>query len=250
MGIDALRLRGVGKSYGNRAILSGIDLRLAPGECVAVMGRNGSGKSTLLRLAATLVRPTAGTVEVAGIDAGHHPEHARAGLSLLSQEAPLYPELTPREHLRWWARVQGMPDAPGRIDAALAAAGLARDGGHAHATGPPTRRGSDLPVRSLSRGTRQRLAIAMALLPDRPLLILDEPFTALDDEGRAWLVGEVAARRGRQAILLALHDEAQAAALANRTLHLRGGALQATGGTPHAIGGIPPETGDGPGATP
>ena len=174
-----------------------------------MLGANGAGKSTLLRVAATVARAD-GTVEVGGIDAAREPERARRGLVHLGQEAPAYGELSPREHLRWWARVQ--PDCRAGPDEALAAAGLS------HAL--------DVPARALSRGMRQRLALAMALLPRRGLLLLDEPFTGLDARGRSWLEAELQARRGGQAMLVALHDPAQARALADRVVRLEGGRLE------------------------
>ncbi|MEA3190078.1 MAG: hypothetical protein QOD77_660 [Thermoplasmata archaeon] len=200
-----LRLAGVRKSFDGAEVLRGVDLQLGPGERVALLGPNGAGKSTLLRIAATLSRPAAGTVHVGGVDAAKDPEAARRRLSLLTQDAPLYPELTPAEHLHWWARVQGVPGDDGLLKEAGLAAHL------------------QTPVRDLSRGTRQRLALAMALLPERPLLLLDEPFASLDAQGTAWLEGRFARHRG--AILVALHDEAQAARVAHRAVRLQEGRL-------------------------
>jgi len=210
-GQAALRLQGVTKSFGGHAVLRGLELEVRPGQCVALLGPNGAGKSTLLRIAATLARPREGQVHVAGIDARREPESARAQLSILTQEAPVYPELTPHGHVRWWARVQRLP-APD-ADARLQEAGLA------HA--------AHQPARNLSRGMRQRLALTLALLPDRPLLLLDEPFAALDEAGRAWLSSNLTARRGRTAVVMALHDAAQAQALANSVLRLNAGRLEA-----------------------
>ena len=212
MAEPALRMRGVRKTYGRRPVLQAIDVEVAAGETVALLGANGSGKTTLLRVAATLARPDTGDVAVAGANALKEPEQARARLSVLTQEAPLYPELTATEHLRWWARAQGLPSpGTGRI---LAEAGLAR--------------AADQPARSLSRGTRQRLALCMALLPDRPLLVLDEPFTALDDEGTHWLQEELRERSRRgQAVLLSAHGAAEAQQVARRLVRLRDGALEA-----------------------
>lgn len=206
----ALRLRGISKSFGGHAVLRGLDLEVPDKSAFAVLGPNGAGKSTLLRIAATLARSREGEVEVCGIDARKDPELARRQLSILTQEAPVYPELTPHEHVRWWARVQGLP-APD-ADARLQDAGLARV---AHQ-----------PARSLSRGMGQRLALSLALLPERPLLLLDEPFAALDDAGRAWLAAELATRRGRQALVVALHDVTQARILADRVVSLRAGRLE------------------------
>ena len=204
----ALRLRGVAKRYGARSILRGLDLDVADGETVAVLGPNGAGKSTLLRIAAGVSRPDAGTVEVAGHDARREPLATRRACSFLSQEAPLYDELTPAEHVAWWARLHGREASAAAADQALLAAGLARLAHHA--------------VRTLSRGERQRLALALALLPQPRLLVLDEPFTALDAVGHAWLESILAARKasGRGATLLSLHDEAAAARVAGRVVRL------------------------------
>jgi heme ABC exporter ATP-binding subunit CcmA len=207
----ALRMWEVAKSYGRTQVLRNIELEVAAGESVALLGANGSGKTTLLRVAATLARPSAGSVHVAGIDAGREPERARGRLSFLTQDAPLYPELTPLEHVRWWARAQGIP-SPGAAHL-LHGAGLA---------------GVDAkPVRTLSRGQRQRLALTLAFLPDRPLLLLDEPFAALDEAGQSWLEERLQQRhRTGQAILFTAHDHGHARKLADRTVHLRDGMLE------------------------
>jgi ABC-2 type transport system ATP-binding protein len=204
----ALRFRGVTKRYGARTVLRDLDLDVAAGETVAVLGPNGAGKSTLLRIAAGLARPDAGTVEVAGHDARKDPLAVRKACSFLSQDAPLYDELTPAEHVVWWSRLLGAEHArpDGATDQVLLQAGLSRLAHHA--------------VRTLSRGERQRLALAMALLADPQVLILDEPFTALDSVAHAWLESILVARQGRGATLLSLHDEAAAARVTQRVVRL------------------------------
>jgi ABC-type multidrug transport system ATPase subunit len=197
----ALRLRGVAKRYGPRAVLRGATLDLAPGETVAVLGPNGAGKSTLLRIAAGLARPDQGTVESARRPA------------FLHQDAPLYDELTPAEHVAWWARLHGLPRDDATVDGRLSEAGLARLAHH--------------PAGTLSRGERQRLAVALALLPDPAVAVLDEPFAALDAVAHAWLESLLAARRGRAATLLSVHDEAAARRVADRAVRLAGGRLEA-----------------------
>ncbi|MFO1535057.1 MAG: ATP-binding cassette domain-containing protein [Thermoplasmatota archaeon] len=204
-------MAGVHKRLGGRPVLRGVGLDLPPGRTVALLGPNGAGKSTLLRIAAAASRPDQGIVEVNGTDARRDPDGARRHASLLLQQAPVYAELTPHEHLAWWSRVRDLHLPADRVEAATVECGLAR---HAHQ-----------PAGSLSRGQQQRLALAMALLPEAPLLLLDEPFTALDEDGRAWLEGRLAARRGTGATLLALHDAAQAARLADATLRLDAGVL-------------------------
>ncbi len=209
MATAALTLTGIAKSYGRRPVLRDVDLEVLSGETVAILGANGSGKSTLLRLAATIARPDAGTVLVGGANARTEPEAARRNLSVLLQDAPTYAELSPHEHLAWWSRLQGCTVGNAAVEVATLEAGLARV---AHR-----------PAGTLSRGQRQRLGIAMALLPDRPLLLLDEPFAALDADGCKWLEARLEARRG--ATLLALHDERDAGRLADRMLRISGGRL-------------------------
>jgi ABC-2 type transport system ATP-binding protein len=206
----ALRLRGVAKRYGARTVLKDLHLDVAVGETVAVLGPNGAGKSTLLRIAAGLARPDAGSVEVAGHDVRRDPLAARKACSFLSQDAPLYDELTPAEHVAWWARLHGRDAGEAAANQALLQAGLASLAHH--------------PVRTLSRGERQRLALALALLPDPAVLILDEPFAALDSVAHAWLESILAARRvgGAGATLVSLHDEAAAARVASRLVRLGG----------------------------
>lgn len=211
---DALRLVGVDKHYGERRVLSQVDLVVARGECVALLGANGAGKSTLLRVAATLARPTSGHVEVGGIDARKEPEAARRSLFFLAQDAPLYDELSPMEHVRFWENLRGSPE--GGDDAGclrrLADAGLAP---LAH------RRAGEL-----SRGQRQRVALAAAEVGEPGLLLLDEPFTALDAGSQVHLTTMIERRRGRGATLVVLQDAAQAARLADRVVTLRHGRLE------------------------
>ncbi len=206
----ALRLQGIRHHYGPRAILLDVDLLLGAGEAVALLGSNGAGKSTLLRIAATVLRPGAGTVEVAGLDAAAQPAAARARLGFLPQEAPAYPELTPVEHVRWWSQLHGRH---GDAATLLAEAGLSAV--------------ANRPAGTLSRGQRQRLGLTLATLADPPLLLLDEPSASLDAEGRAGLGRLLAARHGRRATLLVLQDEAEARRLADRLVRLRGCRLEA-----------------------
>lgn len=191
----ALRLHQVTKRLGGRTVLRQVSLDVAPGETLAILGPNGSGKSTLLRVAAGQSRPDAGAAERDG------------AASFLGQDAPAYAELTPAEHVAWWARLWRKPHDAAAVHAALAEAGLLA---LAHR-----------PAGTLSRGERQRLALALAFLPDAPLLVLDEPFTGLDTVAHAWLESRLAARRASgKATLLALHGEDAAARVADRVMRL------------------------------
>jgi len=164
--VPVVEARGLARRYGAVRALAGVDLRLSAGEVLLTLGPNGAGKSTLLRTLAGLLRPTAGSVTVAGRLLSRDDPDARRPIGLLSHQSLLYDELTLLENLRLAARLYDLPDAASRSLAALEAQGLAD-------------RRHDRP-RSLSRGMQQRAAIARALLHDPRLLLLDEPFTGLD----------------------------------------------------------------------
>lgn len=173
-----LRFEAVAKRH-RRAVLDGLDLHVARGEMVSVVGPNGCGKTTLLRLAATLDRPTAGRVLVDGHDTVSDGEAARTALGWAGDTPGLFAELTVRANLRAAADLRGQPHA--EADAALDALGL---GGVA-----------DLRAGRLSRGWAQRVALARAVVGDPPLVLLDEPGAGLDAEGAARLDALLAARR-------------------------------------------------------
>lgn len=196
-----LEARGLERRFGRHGVLRGVELDVADGERLVLLGPNGSGKTTLLRLLAGVLRPTAGTVR----HDGHDPTgpEGRRGLCLVTQDAPVYPELTAREHVDWWVRLHGAGEAP----AALADAGLGRL--------------ADRSAGELSRGQRQRLALAMALAARPRTLLLDEPTTALDAEGQAWLADRIL-RLGATTVV-ATHEPGLAAALDATTRRLEGG---------------------------
>ncbi len=154
------------KSFGPRQALAGVDLRVAPGECVVLCGPNGAGKTTLLRILATLARPTSGVVRIAGLDPAKAGAEVRQHIGFLSHRTLLYDDLTAEQNLAFYARMYAIPDAQARIDGLLERVGL-------------TARRHDL-VRTYSRGMQQRLAVARAVLHRPALVLLDEPYTGLD----------------------------------------------------------------------
>jgi ABC-2 type transport system ATP-binding protein len=180
--------------------VDGIDLRVEPGEIFGVLGPNGAGKTTTLKMLATLLEPTSGEARVLGIDVRERPREVRARLgAMLSGERSLYWKLTGRENLEYFAALYHVPprETRARIDRALDEVKL-------------TDRAEDY-VERYSTGMRQRLALARALLPDPPLLILDEPTVGLDPQASRDLRDRVRdLRRQGRTVLLTTHymDEA------------------------------------------
>ena len=213
----------IDKRYGGLYALRRVSLEIAPGECVAFAGRNGSGKTTLLRIAAQLVRPSAGKLTFSP----EPKETERTGRStgFVAHATMVYDELTAKENLLLFARLLELPEPAARAESLLRDVGLYE------------RR--DSLVRTFSRGMRQRMAIARALLHEPSVLILDEPATGLDPEGVTWLATTL--RRLRDAgctILMSLHGESQISALATRAVRLDAGSVIAdtrSGANLHSI---------------
>jgi heme exporter protein A len=187
-----VELEGVSRHFGRRRAVSDVSLTASCGDILGLLGPNGAGKSTLLGMLATLVAPTAGTIRYGGLRLPEAGPAVRGRIGVLAHELHLYPELTAYQNLEFFARLHGLPAAD-LVPGALEAAGLSD-------------RGADQ-VSSFSRGMRQRLALERALLHAPRLLLLDEPFTGLDDRA----LGVVAARLRAQAaggaiVILATHD--------------------------------------------
>lgn len=207
-----IEARGLKKAFGLRPVLRGVDLEIASGEFVALMGPNGAGKTTLMRILATLSRPNAGLVRVAGLPLPAGAAQVRRRLGVVSHHTLLYSDLTAEENLGFYARLYALGQADSRIGAVLAQVGLER-------------RRRDL-VRTFSRGMQQRLAIARALLPDPAVMLFDEPYTGLDPEA-ALMLDEVlrsVAQSGRT-VLISTHDLPRGLALAHRVLILSRGVI-------------------------
>ncbi len=202
-----LSVQGVHRSFGRRPVLHDINIQVPAGARIGLLGTNGSGKTTLLRLLAGTLRPTQGTIQHNGHDT--QTPMGRQGMAFVAQDAPVYPELTVLEHVQWWSRVHGYPaDAPA-FESLLDEAGLHR---HAHAS-----------AASLSRGQRQRLALCMALAARPSLLLLDEPTTALDADGRTWLIRRL--QDTEASLVVATHEEDLIQALGLTAHRLEGGRL-------------------------
>lgn len=213
---DRVVLAEVSRFYGRRRALNRVSATFEAGEIVGLLGPNGAGKSTLLGLLATLVPPSSGEVRYGEMTSGEAGMALRGRLGLLSHELQVYPELTARENLEFFAGLYGLDDPPRRAAAALDRAGLAE-------------RGDDA-VSGFSRGMRQRLALERALLHDPRLVLLDEPFTGLDEASSRALaarLGEL--RRDRRIVVLATHDLETVDGLLDRAIMLREGRIVTIG---------------------
>jgi len=189
--------RGLGRSFGAKRVLRDLDLDVAERDLLLVTGPNGSGKSTLLALCAGLLAPTRGELDV-------RVERSRIGY--LAHEPLVYRELSALENLDLYGRLYRVPERRERIGMLLERYGLWE-----------ARRER---VAAFSRGMQQRLALCRTLLHEPDLLLLDEPYAGLDEEGAELLDGELAALAGARTLLLATHDAERVAPLASRRLAL------------------------------
>jgi heme exporter protein A len=202
----AVELQDVARAYGERVALAGVTLTLPRGRTLAVLGANGAGKTTLLRILATLLRPQAGAVRVLGLELPREAWKARGRIGLLAHEPLLYRELSARENLRFHARLHDVPLRRG--EALLEAVGLSRR--------------ADEPVRDLSRGLAQRVAICRAVLHEPELLLLDEPLANLDPAAAEAVDGLIGRPAGLARVLIS-HDVEAGLAEADQVLGLRAG---------------------------
>ena len=212
MDFSSLAFADVSRTFGRRRALNRVSFGCRAGEIVALLGPNGAGKSTLLSIAATLLEPSSGTVRY-----GDYPTRAggaglRSRIGLVGHDLYLYPELSAAENLHFFGRLYGIPDLADRVDVALERSGLVQ------------RRHDQ--VAGFSRGLRQRLALERALLHDPRLVLLDEPFTGLDDAATAALARRLDGLRSAGAIVLVTtHDLETIEPMIDRALILQNGRL-------------------------
>lgn len=203
---------GLGRRFGRRWALAHLDLAVEAGEVVFVAGSNGAGKTTFLRLAAGLYRPSAGEIRLGGLVPSRDRLACRRMVSLVSHDAFLYDRLTAAEMVGLWARLLGEPLAPAGRRELLATVGLAD--------------AADSLVGGFSAGMRKRLALSRIRLEKPRIVLLDEPFSALDEAGKLLVEEWIRdARRRGLAVLLASHDLDRASALADRAVWFRQGQL-------------------------
>jgi heme exporter protein A len=210
-----IEARGLTRNFGERVALHDVSFRLEGGKTLAVLGRNGAGKSTLLRILATLLRPHGGEVDVLGEPLPRRAFAVRPQVGLLGHEPLLYRDLTARENLHYHARLHGA--SPARADELLDKVGMARR--------------ADDPVRSLSRGMVQRVAVCRAVLHNPKLLLLDEPRANLDPVA-VELVEPLIGRGNGHARVITSHDPEAAIREADIVLGLKDGRAEFLGSPP------------------
>ncbi len=202
----SLQLENLERHYGERVALSDVSLSLTAGQTLVVFGPNGAGKSTLLRVLATLLRPHAGRVRVLGHELPREDWAVRGRIGLLGHEPLLYRELSASENLRFHARLHGVGEM--RVAEVLEAVGMTRRAGE--------------PVKMLSRGMVQRVAVARAVLHQPEVLLLDEPYANLDPAAREQVAGLIGAQSGCTRVVCS-HDPGGGVAEADVVLGLREG---------------------------
>jgi heme exporter protein A len=204
--VPALEITGLARHYGEREALSDVSLTLGEGQTLVVFGPNGAGKTTLLRILATLLRPHAGEIRVLGSAIPGEAWAVRGKIGLLGHEPLLYRELTGRENLRFHARLHGVDEE--RVEEVLAAVVLSKR--------------ANEPVRTLSRGMVQRVAVGRAILHEPELLLLDEPYSNLDPAAIE-LVAPLIGAASRRTRVMCSHDPGGGLAEADLVLGLRAG---------------------------
>jgi len=210
-----IKVKKLVKRFGLKPVLKGMDFEVEQGEFVGLLGPNGAGKTTFLRILSSLSRPSLGDVRVAGYSLPQQAAAVRRRLGVLSHQPLLYGDLSAEENLRFYGKMYAVEDINGRIDEVLSLVGLAQ-------------RRDDL-VRTYSRGMQQRLAIARSVIHDPDILLLDEPYTGLDQDASAMLdeVLKKIAAQGRTVVMTS-HDLARAAELASRFDVLSRGVIAAS----------------------
>jgi ABC-2 type transport system ATP-binding protein len=219
---DHLAVEDVSRYFGRRRALSRISFHAPAGQILGLLGPNGAGKSTMIAVIATLLRPSAGRVRYGTHDAAARGAALRGSIGVLGHDLFLYPELTARENLMFFAGLHGSSHPADAAAAALTQAGLADR--------------ADDQVGSFSRGMRQRVALERALIHAPRLVLLDEPFTGLDDASTAALVARLNGLRASGTIVvLATHDLDVADGLLDHAVFLKDGRMVESVARPEAL---------------
>ena len=210
--VPAVEAKGIGFSFGPLRVLRGVTLSVERGSVLTVFGPNGAGKTTLLKILAGLLRPSAGAVRVEGVELSEDPAAFRKLIGVISHYPYLYPQLTGRENLEFYARLYGLRQPKTDARDMLETMGLSS--------------AMNRQVSGYSRGMLQRLAVGRALLHGPRVLLLDEPFTGLDHEARENLTALLRTLRSDdRTVLMTTHDLDGGLDLADRVAVLSGGSL-------------------------
>ena len=212
-----IEARGLCRRYGKALALNDFCLSAGPGQIVGLVGPNGSGKSTAIKILATLIRPSAGNASVCGADVVKEPLKARLNLGYVSERVAVWDELNAYENLHCWGRMRGL--GPNGLDSTIQS--LLKE---------LALEGERKLVSSYSKGMRQRVAIGMALLHSPSVILLDEPTTGLDPDGRL-LLRDIILRLAKEGktVLLSTHDLSEAAKVCSKVLFLKKGETRGTG---------------------
>ncbi len=211
--MSAIQVTGLSKAYGFYRIFEEVSFTIHPGTCFALFGPNGAGKTTLLRILATLQAPSEGQFTIFGQNGVGHKDSVRAILLFIAHGSHLYEELSATENLQFSLALRGQSPEPSDLKRALDQMGI---GAY-----------SNLKIRQFSAGMKKRLALAKAILAEPKLLLLDEPYNALDDGGVAitnQLIQDTMKRGG--AVVMTTHDRSKAAKIATEGGILQAGRLQ------------------------
>lgn len=207
-----LRTDNLAKQFGGVTALRSVTVDVTPGQSLVVFGRNGAGKTTFLRIVATLTRTYGGAVELFGTNLKQAPDDIRRRIGFVSHESLLYADLTVRANLMFFGKLYNLPDARDAVEAMIDAMDL--------------RLKATATVRTLSRGLKQRVALARAFLHKPDLLLLDEPFTGLDERAADALDGFIdRVRQEGRTVVITTHDAARGWRHADRAVILDRGAV-------------------------
>ena len=205
----AVEVSSLTRKFGTRAAVDGIDLTLDGGDCLAVFGPNGAGKTTLLRLIAGLLKPTSGDVRLNGVNV-RRDTAARARVGIISHHSMLYAPLTVRENLTFTAKLYGLDDADAAVSESMSRLGIADR--------------ADTAVRTLSRGLQQRVSIARAIVHQPSVVLLDEPYSGLDESGAGALTSLLRGLKSAGATLVIVtHNVAEGLTLATHAAIMSAG---------------------------
>jgi ABC-2 type transport system ATP-binding protein len=214
---SAITIKNLSFAYGDTQILRDIDLDIPVGSVFALLGGNGAGKSTLIKLILGLIKPQSGSIHLMGADALQDPQLTRLSVAYVPETVMVYPELTGKENIRYFLQLTGSKPSVSEIEQAMQKVGLASSAWDSRAA-------------SYSKGMRQKLIIAVALLRHVPVVLLDEPASGLDPKATDELNALIAdLKKNNITVLMVSHDLASVAQIADYYAFIRDTRIQSTG---------------------